>query len=64
MTTGDRRQFTGECPYCGGRMEAIDSGYDYELERPYDRYVCLDCCNKTNCPEADIRVDRETDEIL
>ena len=60
----DLEQFTGECPYCGGLMERIDSGYDYELDRPYDRYVCMDCCDKPGCHEADIHVDSETDEIL
>lgn len=56
--------FTGECPYCGEKMQRIDSGYDDELDRSYDRYVCLDCCDKSGCPEADVHVDTETDEIL
>lgn len=60
----DAELFTGECPYCGGSMQCIDSGYDYELERSYDRYVCLNCCDKAGCPEADVHVDSDTDEIL
>lgn len=54
--------FTGECPYCGGPMERIDSGYDDDLDRPYDRYDC--CDNKPGRYEADTHVDSETDEIL
>ena len=64
MTTDELELFTGECPYCGGPMEHIGSGYDYELDRPYYRYVCMDCCGKTDRPEADIHVYSETDEIL
>ena len=64
MTIDKLELFTGECPYCGSPMERIDSSYDYELGRPYDRYICLDCCDKTGRPEADIHVDSETDEIL
>ena len=47
MTTDELELFTGECPYCGGPMERIDSGYDYELDRQYDRYVCMDCCGNS-----------------
>lgn len=61
---GELELFTGECPYCGGPMERIDSGYDHELDRPYDRYVCMDCCDKPGRYEADIHVNSETDEIL
>lgn len=59
---GELEVFTGERPYCGGPMERIDSGYDYDLDRPYDRYDC--CDNKPGRYEADIHVDSETDEIL
>lgn len=61
---GELEVFTGDCPYCGGPMERIDSGYDYDLDRPYDRYVCMDCCDKPGRYEADIHVDSEADEIL
>ena len=36
----DGELFTGTCPYCGQAMQRIDSGYDFERGRPYDRYVC------------------------
>lgn len=60
----DGELFTGTCPYCGKAMQRIDSGYDFERGRPYDRYVCLDCCDHADQPEADVHVDTETDEIL
>lgn len=60
----DREQFTGVCPYCGDAMQCIDSGYDYELDRPYDRYICLNCADKAGCPDADIHVDADTEEVL
>ena len=60
----DVEEFTGSCPYCGEEMQRIDSGYDCDLDRTYDRFVCLDCCGKTGFPEADVHVDTETGEIL
>ena len=64
MMDGELELFTGDCPHCGGPMERIDSGYDCELDRPYDRYACMDCCDKPDRYEADIHVDSETDGIL
>ena len=56
--------FTGKCPYCGGDMKRVDSGYDHELSLPYTHFICLACCDKASCPEVDIHVDSKTGEVL